>query len=354
LAKPAVDTVSTEHIEHREPLRSLQSRLSRLDLATRLVVAVAVPAAVVLLALVVVRSAGLPAPWAWFIVAATAAAGIAMAAAYVRRELSPLYDLQRVAVRLIDGELDARPVLPGTPELAAVATALDQLAGELQASHEELGIRAPARTRLLEQLINAQEEERKRIARELHDGVGQALLSLMVGLKLIANIDSLDDAHAKAEDLRGVVSESLEQVRSLSRELRPSVLDDLGLAVALDRYVKEFAGRHPSIAVDLHCDLTDRVPSVVETALYRIVQEAMTNAARHGQCNTIGVLLSRRDRAVQAIVEDDGVGFDVDAARESGTSVGIHGMVERAELVGGEIVIESGVGGTTVFVEVPV
>lgn len=142
-------------------------------------------------------------------------------------------------------------------------------------------------------------------------------------------------------------------MRTLSRELRPSLLDDLGLAAALERYAAEFAHTYRATGVDLHCDLPTRLSGPIETALYRIVQEAMTNAARHGKANTISVLVNRRATTVQAIVEDDGVGFDVAAVRKRQSSVGIFGMNERAELLGGTLDIESGPEGTTVYVEIP-
>lgn len=250
--------------------------------------------------------------------------------------------------------------LPGSGDIEVIASAFADMLAEV-----ELGRRAiaeqgraieekeSARGQLLEKLIDAQEEERKRIARELHDGVGQTLLSLGVGLKLLQSTMDVEAARTKAEELRRIVGETLEQVRMISRELRPSVLDDLGLAVALDRYAAEFERRHPGLEVDVHSDNAGRLPSLVETALYRIVQEAMTNAARHSGCTTLSVLLSRRDHAVQAIIEDDGAGFDVSAVRAARASVGLHGMSERAELVGGRLDIESSSDGTAVFVEVP-
>jgi signal transduction histidine kinase len=339
--------------------RPVDGRRPGLSLRWRLVVAAALPLviAAVAVAAVLTAGAGGAAGSTVGVVLALILGGVlgmTLAGAAISRWLRPRADIAATASRATGADADA--AFPGSDadELVVLAAAVDTLVADVAASRQELGIRAPARTRLLEQLINAQEEERKRIARELHDGVGQALLSLMVGLKLIVDTRSLEAAQAKAEDLRGVVSESLEQVRTLSRELRPSVLDDLGLAVALDRYTAEFSGRHPLISVDLHCDLTDRVPSVVETALYRIVQEAMTNAARHGECDNIGVLLTRREGSVQAIIEDDGEGFDVETARRAGRSVGLHGMAERAELVGGKLDIESNSEGTTVYVEVPV
>ena len=125
------------------------------------------------------------------------------------------------------------------------------------------------------------------------------------------------------------------------------------MEAALERYVAEFSLQYPNVDVDLHCNLTTRLPTSTEISLYRIIQEAMTNAARHGHGQTLSVLLSARNGRVQTIVEDDGVGFDPDEARRTGQSVGIHGMVERAELIGGRLDIESNEGGTTVYVDVP-
>ncbi len=210
-----------------------------------------------------------------------------------------------------------------------------------------------ARTRLLEQLISAQEEERKRIARELHDTVGQALTSMMVGMAVLARDSDDAEVVAKRDEMRRLGEETLDLVRQLGRELRPSALDDLGLAAALDRYAEDFGARHPELTVDLHVDVAERPQPHVETSIYRIVQEGMTNAARHAGAENVSVLITRRNGRIKAIVEDDGVGFDPIATRRNGHSVGIHGMRERAELVGGRLTIESGRGGTTVFVEVP-
>ncbi len=142
------------------------------------------------------------------------------------------------------------------------------------------------------------------------------------------------------------------QVRELSRELRPSALDDLGLQAALSKYAEDFAVRYPDIATDVHIELSQRLPSSVETALYRIVQEAMTNAARHSGASTVSILVVQRRRSLRAIIEDDGSGFDPEVVRRSQTSVGIHAMQERTELLGGRFNIESGPDGTTVYIEV--
>lgn len=282
-----------------------------------------------------------------------ALAGIAAAMGLTWLLTRPILDLVATTRRVGAGDLTVRAPHWANDEIGALADAFNQMVADLDASRQAVIEKELARGRLLERLINAQEEERKRIARELHDGVGQALTSLMVGMKVTGQMDDLPAVRESVKDLHRVASESLEQVRMLSRQLRPSVLDDLGLAVALERYAAEFAQLYPRITVDLHCDLPIRLTPTTETALYRIIQEAMTNAGRHGAASTISVLLTCRDSHVRAIIEDDGDGFDPGAARRASQSVGIHGMAERAELAGGRLDIESSSEGTTVYVEVP-
>ena len=265
----------------------------------------------------------------------------------------PILSLVETTRQVGQGNLAARASHWADDEIGALADAFNQMVADLQVSRQAIAEKEAARGRLLEQLINAQEEERKRIARELHDGVGQSLTSLTVGLKVAGQIQEPVLLQQKYAEMHQVAVETLDQVRLLSRELRPSVLDDLGLAAALERYVVEFTQLYPELHVDLHCDLGERLSPTTETTLYRIIQEAMTNAARHGDANTVSVLVSRRDGKVQAIIEDDGHGFDPVAAQRAGESVGIHAMMERAELVGGSLAIESGEEGTTVYAEVP-
>ncbi len=283
-----------------------------------------------------------------------ALAGIAAASLLTWLLTRPILQLVETTKRVGQGDLTARALHWADDEIGDLADAFNQMVTDLETSQQAVTEKEIAQSRLLAQLINAQEEERRRIARELHDGVGQALTSLMVGLKLLNQENGGPDLSDQTTDLRQIASETLDEVRLLSRELRPSVLDDLGLAAALERYTAEFSSRYPDLAVDLHSDLPNRLASSVEITLYRIVQEAMTNAARHSQANTLSVLLTARNGRVQAIIEDDGDGFDPVAARRLAGSVGLHSMAERAELLDGTFDIESSAKGTTVFVEVPV
>jgi signal transduction histidine kinase len=281
-------------------------------------------------------------------------AGVAAASLLTWLLTRPILDLVQTTHEVGAGDLSARATHWADDEIGSLGVAFNRMVEDLEANRETIAENEAARTRLLEQLIYAQEEERKRIARELHDTVGQALSSLMVGMAVLTKSSTEEAVVAKREELQALAEETLEQVRQLGRELRPSALDDLGLAAALDRYSQDFGILHPEISVDLHVDLPSRLPSSTETNLYRIVQEGMTNAARHSSADSVSVLITRLNGRVKAIIEDDGRGFDPVAARKLGQSVGIHGMQERAELIGGWMAIESGHDGTTVFVEVPV
>jgi PAS domain S-box-containing protein len=217
---------------------------------------------------------------------------------------------------------------------------------------------AEVRARLLDQLITAQEEEQRRLARELHDDTGQSLTSLLVGLRALEDAAGDPALREQAAHLRRVTLRTLDEVRRLARGLRPGALDELGLAAALEHLGAETAQAH-GIRVDVGTAALAgrRLPRTVEVALYRIVQEALTNAVKHGAARTVTVVARRPPGAVQAIVADDGCGFDAGAAlRAPGawTHLGLHGMRERAALLGGAVTIESTPGeGTTVYARLP-
>jgi signal transduction histidine kinase len=158
-------------------------------------------------------------------------------------------------------------------------------------------------------------------------------------------------------DLRGVASATLENVRRLALELRPSVLDDLGLVAALRRYAGDYSARF-KIPVEVQIVGLDgrRLAPAVETALYRIVQEALTNIAKYARATHVSVLLERREGQLNAIIEDNGCGFDAEQVLRAGATenrLGLYGMRERAELIGGTLTVESQTGcGTTVYVRI--
>lgn len=204
----------------------------------------------------------------------------------------------------------------------------------------------------LRRIVDAQELERRRLARELHDETGQALSSILLGLRTLDEKVEGDEARAAVAEVRELVVATLQDVRRLAVELRPKVLDDFGLAPALQRLTDTF-GEQTGIGVRFETSLTDeRLPSELETALYRIVQEALTNIVKHSRAHTISIVLARKPGAVVAVIEDDGQGFDTTTIREGG--FGLEGMRERVGLLDGKLQIESVVGaGTTLVAEVP-
>jgi signal transduction histidine kinase len=193
----------------------------------------------------------------------------------------------------------------------------------------------------------------ERIARELHDETGQALTSILLGLKPLERTAATEEDRAAVASLRELVVSTLQDVRRLAVELRPSTLDDFGLSTAVERLAETFRD-NTGMRVDVDAQLGDvRLPAEVETALYRIVQEALANIVKHAEATRVSILLTRKESSVAAVVEDDGKGFD---KSETGDDVlGLVGMRERVGLVGGRLVIESAKGsGTTIAAEVPV
>jgi signal transduction histidine kinase len=204
----------------------------------------------------------------------------------------------------------------------------------------------------LRRVVAAQELERKRLARELHDETGQALTSVLLGLKAVEEAQSQQEAHEATAALRRLVVGTLHDVRRLAVELRPKALDDFGLVPALERLTETFE-EQTGIGVDFESTIgEERLPAEIETALYRIVQEALTNVVKHAGAHRASVVLARKDGAVTAVIEDDGRGFE--AGGRQGAGLGLVGMRERLGLLDGRLAIESTQGsGTAIVAEVP-
>jgi PAS domain S-box-containing protein len=208
-------------------------------------------------------------------------------------------------------------------------------------------------------LMQAQEAERQRIARELHDQIGQILTAAQINLHTVLRVCDTPEAADRVKESIRVLDEALDQVRDLSLDLRPSLLDDLGLVPALRWYAARQAQR-TGVRVDVVTELHDhlRFPRELETAFFRIVQEALTNVARHAKASRVCVKLLRDQANLVLKIRDDGVGFDVNALRErapSAATLGLQGMEERAHAVGGKFEIESSpLGGTEIRCRYPI
>jgi len=219
--------------------------------------------------------------------------------------------------------------------------------------------RSRVQRELLGRTIAAQETERKRLSRDLHDDIGQALTSVLLGMRLVEQsltdpgVD-LDEVRRRSAELRDLVVDALRHARRLAFDLRPTVLDDIGLAPALERLaaeVSERSGLAVEVDVGLHND--ERLTPETETVVYRVVQEALANVTRHAQATQVSVTVTALGDRVRTLVEDDGGGFDASARSPRG-HLGLDGMDERARLVEGTLEVSSTPGhGTTVMLDVP-
>lgn len=273
--------------------------------------------------------------------------------------------------------------LTGYAKIATDLTEKKRRSEELQAAHDQLEVRVEQRTRqlnqvnerlrqevesrklsekqrvtLLHRIVSTQEEERKRIARDIHDQLGQRLTALRLKLAALRNLCEADgEFAARVERLQEVASHLDSEVSFLASELRPSVLDDLGLEEALRAYSVEWAS-HFEIAAKFHSNgvVGKRFGREVETQLYRIAQEALNNIAKHARPSDVTIMLEKNADFLVLIIEDNGLGFDSEMTTNgSAKGLGLVGMRERASLIGADIEIESAPGsGTAIFVRLPI
>lgn len=265
----------------------------------------------------------------------------------------PLRSLMHASASLLDEPAPPR----NQDEVGQLSTDFQRIAERLMAQQAELEEAHLQRGQLLEALITAQEDERKRISRELHDETGQSLTSLLVGLKIVDKSPSLEEARKRVAELQELTSRTLEEVHKLSVELRPTLLDDLGLIAALRSYSKDFSQKH-GVQVAFHASgFEERVPPLVEVAVYRVVQEALTNVAKYASARTVHLRLERTASKLRAEVCDDGVGFDPEhvlVQKRKENRLGLLGMQERVQLLGGHFHLHSAEGeGTHIAFDLP-
>jgi signal transduction histidine kinase len=208
---------------------------------------------------------------------------------------------------------------------------------------------------LSQAILQAQEDERQRVARELHDEAAQALTSLLVRLRLLERANNPEAARQHLQELRTLTMRALEDVRRIALELRPTILDDLGLAAALGWRVDEFNAAGAACATVQVVGIDGRLPRSIELTCYRVAQEALTNIARHAAAMCVQIILRQQDNRLALEIIDDGQGFDpmaIEADRTRG--LGLRGMRERLALVGGDLTIDSQPGrGTHLLAHMP-
>ncbi|CAN5552674.1 HAMP domain-containing sensor histidine kinase [soil metagenome] len=264
--------------------------------------------------------------------------------------LRPLSDLELTATRLSAGDMDARvpTSIHADRDMARVGTTLNALLDRLTED------RARER-RLAAQVISAQDEERARVARELHDSTAQTLTAILLQLGAAARESTSEPLDARIATLRELAAEALEEVRSMSHTMHPRVLDDLGLAAALEWLARQ-AREQGAMNVEVDaCELDVAIPAPVAAALYRVAQEALRNSARHAEATRVDIRLRHDGRHAILEIKDDGRGFDVALAEERRPGMGLFSMRERVGLVNGKFAVNSARGrGTSIVATVPI
>lgn len=291
---------------------------------------------------------------------------VAMAVAYaiVKVTLRPVKDLVGLTERVSDGELGERAHEYNHDEIGRLADSFNRMLDDLQVAEEErndyvneLADKERTLGLLLQKVINAQEDERKRIARELHDETSHSLTAMLIELQELRQGGmSTADQEDHAAALKSLIDQALKDINQLAWNLRPSVLDKFGLRVSLERYVEEIEAHH-GLAVDLvvRGDVAS-LPADAEITIYRLVQEAVTNAVKYAEAHALGIMLVVNTDFASVVVEDDGVGFDVGAVARlrPGEHLGLLGMDERVSMLGGTLDIESSPNaGTAIIAKVP-
>ncbi|HSJ25146.1 MAG TPA: ATP-binding protein [Longimicrobiales bacterium] len=277
-------------------------------------------------------------------------ASVATNAVILRLALQPVKRLQEAAERVHAGDMAARAESSrlADRELERLTETFNSMLASSESYRRRLRETA-------QRALAAQEEERKRIAQELHDGIAQTMAALRVRLRVARALEDSTVRDQLVERVGAELGEAIEEVRRIAQGLRPPALDMLGLAPAIESCARGMGGAGTALELDVEVEAVEGLLSPeAELVLYRIVQEALSNASRHAGAARVRVRLGRRSGGVEAVVEDDGRGFDV-AAEMSRGGLGLFGMQERAGYVGGTVNIESSPDrGTTVRATIPV
>lgn len=263
----------------------------------------------------------------------------------------PIEELATLTRTVKAGHYEAKAPVRARDEVGELAVAFNEMT-------QSLAQKEAARQQLLRKVISAGEEERKRIARELHDQTGQALTSQIAGLSALENQTRDAATRQCLAELRQQVVQTLNEVHDLSVTLRPSVLDDVGLMPALQRHCCNFADRFRLEANCTEIGMNgERLPAEMELTIYRVVQEALTNAVRHGKADCISILVQRTPTGVLTTVHDNGCGFDArdwQGRCSAGNHLGLLGIEERVTLLGGSLRVESEPGkGAKIYADIP-
>jgi signal transduction histidine kinase len=275
----------------------------------------------------------------------------------------PIRELVKAAREIASGNLTSRVEVKANDEIGELASDFNNMADSLIKINQDRdklleALREKERMRdiLLNKLITAQEDERKRISRELHDDTSQALTSLIVSMRLLADRETDSSQRDVILGVRDVAAGILREVRDLAVELRPPVLDDLGLVAAMKKYISKYQ-EHFGLSVEFASNISStNMDNQIVLALYRIMQECLTNIVKHSEASKVKIRLEDKDGNIVLIISDDGKGIKNEALKRAKEEnrIGMYGMQERAELFGGTFNLSSHNTGTTIRITIPV
>ncbi|MCX5759387.1 MAG: HAMP domain-containing protein [Candidatus Hydrogenedentes bacterium] len=283
------------------------------------------------------------------------AVGLSLALVLTYAIVRPVHNLVQTTNQIREGDFQARADVFSQDEIGQLSLAFNQMAEGLESYRDEVREKEAVRLSLLARIVEVQEEERKSIARELHDQLGQSLSTTLLSIEALGK--EAPEHSARFQDIKNDIRGIIDEVRRIAWHARPSILDDYGLDQALARYSQEIS-RHLPFTIDYQYVAradAPRLPNPIEVTLYRIAQEGCTNIIRHAHASQASLILLRHDHEVHLVLEDDGNGFDVQSL-EKGVHppLGLIGIRERVALVGGEFTVDSSPGkGTTLRVRIP-
>ncbi len=256
--------------------------------------------------------------------------------------ITPLVKLSDATEEVKRGNYDVNVNIARDDEIGKLSKAFNEMALSLKEAEQERIKNENLRKNFISGVINAQEEERKNISRDLHDSVGQFLSSVKIKLRMLDDVNELGKIKDKIHQIRGDLMEGLSLIHDIAKNLRPSILDEMGLVNAINLYIADAVENNPNIKIDFyHINLENyRLDKHIEINIYRIVQEALLNVVRHAFASSVTIILDKVcEGKIRGIIEDDGVGFECFEGNKD--YLGINSMKERAKLLGGELTIES-------------
>jgi signal transduction histidine kinase len=267
----------------------------------------------------------------------------------------PVVKLLDATKKVKKGDYDVKINIPRDDDMGKLSKAFNEMALNLKEAENERIENEKLRKNFISSIINAQEEERKSISRNLHDILGQFLSYLKIKLRMLDDINNLDEIKSKIYQIRGDLTEGFTVIHDIAKNLRPSILDEMGLSQAINLYIGDIIKNNPDIKIEFYPVnlVNQRFDKNIEINIYRIIQEAVLNILRHACAHSIKIILENYEQKIRGIIEDNGAGFE--CRNENKEYLGINGMKERANLLGGELTVESEINlGTVVKFYVPV